>query len=236
MTGVDRLYVIWSPAAPRARRRHVVGELWRQHDRSFAFAYASDLAAAFGSGFTMLPEFPEHRSTDRPYVSHQLFSTFAQRIPSPKRPDHARILAGWGVDSAHDPLAILAVSGGVQLTDRLELAEYRDQDDDLSRPLQFRVAGEQFHPGAEQLEPNQRVELRREPENAHDGDATQVRVVAGDVIGYVPQQYARLIARHLDAGRELDAVAARRLVLPEDRDRWIVRVQAHHATTHVQAA
>ena len=224
MSAFHHLLVLWSD--PVTKRRHVVGQLWRTADDGYAFAYDTDIEGALQAGFSLLPEFPAHRTLSDPYRSPTLFSTFAQRIPSSRRPDYFDILKSWGVEHTEDPMEILALSGGVQLTDRLELAEFRATDDDLTRPLQFRVAGEQFYSGAAALSQGDHVELRRERDNAHDARATQVRVVAGDVVGYVPRQYASIVARVLDSGRELDAVAVRRLILPQDRDRWVIRVQA----------
>lgn len=223
----DRLHVLWSD--PTKRRRYTVGQLWRVADASFAFAYEPELDTALKAGFSLLAEFPERRTSADPYISETLFSTFAQRIPSSRRPDYSALLSSWGVEHAEDPLEILALSGGVQLTDRLELSEFRAADDDLSRPLLFRVAGEQFYPGASKLTIGEHVSLAREADNLYDRHATQVRIVAGDVVGYVPRQYAGLVACLLDDGHQLDAVAVRRLVLPQDRDRWVIRIQRKHS-------
>ncbi len=224
----DRLFVLWSAPGPDTRHRHTIGHLWRLSDGAFAFAYEPELDRALKAGFSLLAEFPERRTLSDPYISPTLFSTFAQRIPSSRRPDYAAMLSSWGLEHTDDPLEILALSGGVQLTDRLELSEFRPTEDDLSRPLLFRVAGEQFYTGASKLAVGQHVSLAREPENIHDRHATQVRIVAGDIVGYVPRQYSALVARLLDESQELDAVAARRLVLPQDRDRWVIRVQRKH--------
>lgn len=220
----SRLYVLWSEPSPR-RRRHIIGQLWRSAEGAYAFAYEPELHEALKAGFSLLAEFPEHRQLASPYVSTALFSTFAQRVPSSRRPDYAALVASWGVEHTEDPLEILALSGGVQLTDRLELCEYRPVEDDLSRPLVFRVAGEQFYSGGAKLSPGERVTLTREADSIHDRHATQVRITAGDLVGYVPRQYSCLIARLLDAGTRLDAFAVRHLVLPQDRDRWVVLVQ-----------
>lgn len=225
MPRFDRLYVLWSEPTEQ-RSRHVIGQLWRDAAGLYCFAYDRKIDALAGAGFVLLAEFPERRYADAPYRSTVLFSTFAQRIPSAKRPDQHRILESWGVVDASNLLEVLAMSGGVQVTDRLELAEYRSSDDDVSVPLHFRVAGERFYSGAPKLHPSEPVELRREPSNPVDSCSTLVVLMDGEPIGHVPRQYSSLIARLLDEGRVLDAVAVRRLRLPDDRDRWVVRVQA----------
>jgi len=222
---IARLFVLWSEAG-ETPARHVIGTLWRETDGSYAFAYEPDLDLPKSRGFTLLPEFPEHRTASAPFRSSALFSTFSQRIPSPKRLDFSRMLRSWGVaDGSRDPLQILALSGGVQVTDSLELAEYRTREDRLTVPLHFRLAGERFFRGSEKLSPNDRVVLQREPSNPKDPLATLVLEKTGEPVGYVPRQYSALVAQLLDSGSQLDAVAVRRLTLPDDRDRWVVRVQ-----------
>ncbi len=87
----------------------------------FAFAYVDDLQFAFDRRFRFLTEFPRHRTRDDPYRSANLFPTFAERIPSPKRLDYRAILESWGAEHTDDPLEILGLGRGILMTDRLEL-------------------------------------------------------------------------------------------------------------------
>lgn len=229
MQRLDRLFVLWSdPGRVREGQRHVIGELWRDSD-GCAFAYAKDLAAPQRAGFTPLAEFPDLRGPDQPYRSRHLFWSFAERIPSPRRPDFGKLMSSWGVERLDDPFEVLALSGGVQATDRLELAEYRPPEDDLSRTLFFRLAGERFGAGATDLAVGDRLEFRLEPANPVDPHATQVLFKGERRIGYVPAQYSRLFARLLGQGQQLDASAVRRLLLPEERGRWIISARRHVA-------
>ena len=125
----DRLCVLWTD---REGQRWDIGELWRSPEGDYAFGYRLDLLRqAKEAGFRLLPEFPDPRGLDAPYRSARLFSTFSQRVPSPKRADYKQMLEAWGVESK-DPLEILSRSGGVLHTDRLELAAYRPPDGDRS--------------------------------------------------------------------------------------------------------
>lgn len=225
MKAYDRLFVLWGDTIDGTR--HIVGELWREGSSSYAFAYQGDLFRAQARGFVLMTEFPEVLTKENPYRAPRLFPTFAQRIPSRKRPDFGALLASWGVQNPDDPLEILARSGGVQLTDRIELAEFRPETDDLSVPLLFRVAGmkHQDDTGAERLRSGEPVDLVREPENQLDRCA--LVVVHGEhQIGRVPRQYSPIFARLLDAGRKIKTVADRRLILPTESGRWVVRAQA----------
>lgn len=229
---IDHLFVLWS--APSDSGRHVVGHLARRRAGSmFHFWYEDDLSAAVAKGFTLLPAFPEHRRIDAPYEARYLFATFADRVPSAQRADAARMLASWGVEHPDDQFEVLAKSGGLRATDRIELAEYRGADDPLVEPLEFRVAG------MKHVSPDSRgalvvgamLRFEREPSNLHDPSATIVaRTADGMRAGYVPRQYSAMIANLLDLGVALDAVAVRELVLPDDAPRWVVRASRASAS------
>jgi hypothetical protein len=211
---VDRLWVMWRD--PQQTRR-AIGQLWRDAD-AFQFAYEAELP----EGFHLLPEFPERRT----YVSRYLFPTFAERIPSPRRPDYQAILEGWGVEHADDVFEVLARSGGILATDMIELCEWRRADDDLEEPLLVRVAGTRFHPGAESARPDDAVRLEREPTNTHDADATVIVLASsGEALGRVPRPYTSAVARLLDAGVPLVGTIARRLGVPNSYGRWVVELR-----------
>jgi hypothetical protein len=217
--GLDRLLVLWRQ--PTDGSRHVIGDLWRD-PHGYAFAYRP--ALPIGQGFALLPEFPEHRTESSAYRARYLFPTFGQRVPSPAREDLRELVRSWGVEHLDDPLEILARSGGVQATDRLELAEYRAEDDQLERPLEMRVAGASHYDDAGKLRAGDPLELRREPTNEHDRCATLVLAKDDHKLGYVPRQYSQMIATLLDAGVVLRAEAVRRLTVRPDGGRWVVRV------------
>lgn len=214
----EKLVVLWRDADGR---RHVIGDLSREQDGRFTFTYRADLDGARSHGFESLAEFREVAGT---YRSSYLFTTFAQRIPSPKRPDRAALLAEWGVEDADDQMEILARSGGIQLTDRLELAEHRPDDDDLRRPLEFRLAGATHFAASARLTEGATLRLRREPTNERDQAATLVLLVDGEPVGYVPRQYSKMIARLLDRGAALLTRTRRRLLLPEELGPWVLEI------------
>jgi hypothetical protein len=58
--------------------------------------------------------------------------------------------------------------------------------------------------------PGGALELRRDPDNAHDPNAIQVHPSAGgDQVGWVPRELAAELAPELDAGRPMAAVVLR---------------------------
>lgn len=218
MPRVDRLFVLWGE--PSAGRRSIIGRLWRAGGE-FHFSYLPEgLSEAQQRGFKPLPEFPLVQD----YHSRYLFSTFAQRIPSPKRPDYQAMLDAWGV-TGDDQLEILAVSGGIQHTDTLELAEERSADDSLDQELRFRMAAERFFPDASRLAAGVELELRRDLSNDADPFASWLVLSDGKEVGYVPRQYAELVARHIKARHAISAAVVRRLPIPLDRGRWLIVVR-----------
>jgi hypothetical protein len=216
---IDRLVVIWRD--PMQEARHPIGTLARAHGE-IRFWYEQDLSAAFSKGFKLLLEFPEHRVEASPYLERYLFALFAERIPSQARPDARAMLASWGVERVDDQFEVLARSGGIRATDRIELAEYRSDDDELATPLEFRVASRRHLDDPAPLSIGDDVTLIREPTNDHDARATIIDR-AGRRAGYVPRPYVPMFARLLDAGVEVDARVIRQLLVPDDVGKWVVR-------------
>lgn len=60
------------------------------------------------------------------------------------------------------------------------------------------------------LEPGELLELRREPENPYDENAVQViRILSGQMLGYVQRDYARIVSPLLDAAIPVAATVSR---------------------------
>lgn len=222
MTTLDRLLVIWGE--PTAGNRSIIGHLARVGGQ-FKFWYERDLAAARARGFALLPEFPEHRDDTHPYVERYLFPLFAERIPALKRHDAKATIEAWGVERPDDQFEVLARSGGIRATDRLEMAEYRAADDDLTTPLEFRIAGRRHIEGAERAELAVGCPVSLRPDRANPKDPQAVIVDRdGKQAGYVPRQYTSLFGRLIDAGVALQGEAVRQVLVPEDIGKWVVRV------------
>lgn len=224
---IDRLVVIWGD--PQQGNRHLIGKLTRS-EGMFRFWYEDDLTSARTRGFQMLPEFPEHRGAGRPYVERYLFPLFGERIPAPSRPDAKQMMRAWGVDHPDDQFEVLAKSGGIRATDRLELAEYRAADDDLVRPLEFRIASRRFLTEPAPLAIGDAVSLRREPDN--DADPQAVIVDRNERrAGYVPRQYTALFGRLLDLFVPLHGDVVRKLIVPDDVGKWVIRISRATSST-----
>ena len=131
-------------------------------------------------------------------------------------------MSDWGVLDIDDPLEILARSGGIQMTDRLELAEFRPEDDPLIEPLEFRIAGPKYA-GIDTPRAGLEVGFSRDVSNQFDPSAVRVMNLDGRAIGWVPRHYSAIFARLLDAGVSLDGEVVRKVVVPESK--WVVRAR-----------
>jgi hypothetical protein len=209
-------------ARAREGGRRRVGRLWKDAE-GYAFAYVPEVRVAQAEGFRLLPEFPKLRDEQEPYRSRYLFATFAQRVPSPKRTDFDATMASWRVANVDDPLEILAASG-VQMTDRIELVEHRTDDDDLSVPLFIRIAGTQDYEPDQHVHAGTERQLVREPNNVEDKFATMLRAPVGQQIGHIPAQYSQIVARVLDAGQSMRALAVLWQAVPASPRHLIVRL------------
>lgn len=68
---------------------------------------------------------------------------------------------------------------------------------------------------AGKVQKNQRLVLRREPDNEYDECAIEVYTLTGDKLGYVPKNHNRVIAALMDQHCKIDAVIVRL-----DRQAW----------------
>ena len=81
------------------------------------------------------------------------------------------------------------------------------------------LAGFQYYAGAAlwgQMRVGDKLELSREPDNAHDANAVRVEW-RGVKLGYLPRAENRSVAAEMDRGT---AVAARIAKLADDRNPW----------------
>jgi hypothetical protein len=74
------------------------------------------------------------------------------------------------------------------------------------------------------------LQLVREASNAKDEFAVMFCAPGIGQVGYVPKQYSRLVARVVDAGQAVDALAIRWLSVPGDKRRLVVRLSKPPAT------
>lgn len=144
--------------------------------------------------------FPGMSDLEAVYESEELFPLFANRLLAPSRPEYEAFLRWGGFDPANppDPLAILGVTGGERVTDRLEVFPCPMKDADGCYVTKFFLHGIRWMAPATQdrilrLQPGERLALMIDFMNRHDPWAVAVRTDRDEdrfMIGYVPRYLA----------------------------------------------
>lgn len=102
-------------------------------------------------------------------------------------------------------------------------AEARPDSANAAPVLESLVVGIQFHRGhLDGILPEDSVELVREPNNAYDPNAIQVKLNTGEILGYLTREFAAALAREMDAG-----------MCPQARISRIVRAKIYVAISAV---
>ena len=135
------------------------------------------------------------------YESDELFPLFANRLPSPSRPEYEAYLAWGGFDPSAelDPLDLLGVTRGLRQTDMLEVFPCPVRDESGKYLSKFFLHGVRWmHPAAHekiaQLKEGDELRLLFEVDNPADEYAVQLQTT--DIqerlpLGYVPRYLAR---------------------------------------------
>jgi hypothetical protein len=154
----------------------------------YEFRYIQGALDAQAHGFIPFDSFPQLTET---YVGHELFPFFKNRVMPPNRPDYAGYVTelGLSVDNA-DPLSLLARSGGLRATDRLEIyaAPHGDAN---SCVWHFLLRGIRHLPASAeariaQLGLGDRLYVMRDVQNVVNPRALLLRTEDTVNLGYVP--------------------------------------------------
>jgi hypothetical protein len=198
MTSV--LYIASRQGGPNSGFWGPVGRLEHQ-DGIYRFVYTRGAQSL--QGFEPFPGMP---ALDRVYESDSLFPLFANRLPSPSRPEYEAYLAWGGFDSDNppDPLALLGVTQGLRQTDSLEVFPCPERDQQGRYLSKFFLHGVRWmHPAAQEriahLRHGEALRLFLEVGNPADPHAVQLQTtdIRGRLpVGYVPR-YLALDVREL---------------------------------------
>jgi hypothetical protein len=185
---------------PRTRQWAPVGKLTRTAE-GYRFAYTN--------GAKQFSEFvPFGRMTDvcSTYHSTELFPLFSNRILPKNRPEYREYLGWLGLsDTAHDELEELSRTGGLRVTDSLELIPCPERTAIGTYEAYFfcrgiRHATPEARARADELSAGERLFLMRDLQNQHDPAALAIRTKDPvSVIGYTPRYFAKDFAALLNA-------------------------------------
>ncbi len=130
---------------------------------------------------------------DEVYTSTHLFPVFANRLMSRARPDYSSFLQWLNIPSnEHDPITILARSGGERETDTLAVFPCPEVDEQGQYHLYFFSHGLRHLPtGAltriNQLELGEKLWLQSEFQNPYDSQALILNTKDHHNVGYCPR-------------------------------------------------
>lgn len=72
--------------------------------------------------------------------------------------------------------------------------------------LTVHVAGLHYYDGGENISQGQTLKLIRTPDNQYDKWAIEIRLPDDQIVGHIPRQSNLVLARLMDAGKQLTAV------------------------------
>jgi hypothetical protein len=226
------LYLVWRE--PHSRAQYKIGELsFDGFLYRFKYSSAEGLSLAEAHGFiapAALPSFPD---TEKSYESPELFSTFAHRLPDPKRPDYAKVLEAYDLSPRSHPFEILRETRGRLATDAFSFEE-APVVTEAGRAITCWVAGWRFYDGdrvLSGLHPGTRLDLRRDTSNPYDRHAVAVFSPSGAMLGFVPVFHSDLVFGALSKGRRVDAsIVELRLPPAESSERARMRIEISFGT------
>lgn len=186
--GLKSLFLAWQDSISRAW--FPVGKL--SYDGSlYQFVYLQGaIAAAQKAGFEPIYSFPDwHHS----YSSVDLFPLFANRLIRPSRPEYEDFVQWLNLPQGeHDPLTLLARSGGKRKTDTFEVFPGPERDDQGKYRVHFFAHGirhtpEETWPHLAKLEAGQEIWLAHDFQNRFDSQALLLHTPDLYNLGYCPR-------------------------------------------------
>ena len=192
---MNTLFLAWQD--PKRRRWYPVGKLMRDNG-TYHFSYTQGALEAKAVGFGPLVAFPDLHAS---YTSEEVFPLFANRLLPKNRPEYQDFIKWLSLprDQA-DPVAILARTGGENVTDTLEVFPSPECDADAVYRAHFFLRGLRHQsPCAiervESLEAGERLLLLPDVQNPFDEQAILLRTTERTrqdmhMLGYLPRYLA----------------------------------------------
>ncbi|MBL3625873.1 HipA domain-containing protein [Bacillus sp. RHF6] len=218
---INSLLMIWKDE--ESRSRFVVGELkYNSVFDTYIFKYKKpEVYEAKKKGFKDYPNFP---NIDETYNSEgKLFVSIKNRLPKPKRKDYPQILDRYGLESTASELEILEATRGRLATDNFEFIQSIKYEKNSPFEVVFDLAGARYgeiQKNADNININDQVKLKSEPENQYDKNAVAVLTKEGKRIGYVPKYYSKEFSKFLNDGVKYTAKFTHLDLVNESPDEW----------------
>lgn len=188
-----KLFLAWQD--PVSRRWFTIGRLTFDGGL-YRFTYTQGVhEAQRESGFQPLQMFPDFHAE---YESDELFPLFSNRLMPRSRPDYAEFVQWLSLaEHDHEPMALLARSGGARVTDTLEVFPCPERDASGQYQVHFFVHGLSHMPPssierASRLQPGETLLLLQDFQNPRDPRALMMRTAESmpsdmHLMGYCPR-------------------------------------------------
>ena len=187
---MSTLFVAWKQ--PDSGEWIPVAKLELNHG-TYSFSYTQGIFRA--KNFRL---FSGLQRTDLVYESPRLFPLFSNRLISKSRPEFKEYLRWLGLpDMTEDPMAILALTGGIRGTDSIELFQPPTVSEHGEYKLEFFTRSLSHLPAAAieriaALQKGERIYLMPDPQNDFDIKAVAMRTeTPSTFLGYCPKYYAQ---------------------------------------------
>ncbi|WP_426053445.1 HIRAN domain-containing protein [Janthinobacterium sp. PSPC2-1] len=187
---MSTLFVAWQQ--PDSREWIPVAKL-EFSDGTYSFSYTQGIFRA-----KEFRQFSGMQKVDVVYESPRLFPLFANRLISKSRPEFKDYLRWLGLsDMDDDPMAILALTGGIRGTDSIELFQPPAVSERGEYKFEFFARSLSHLPLAAinrigELQKGERLYLMLDPQNDFDPRAVAMRTATpSSFLGYCPKYYAQ---------------------------------------------
>jgi hypothetical protein len=209
------LFLAWQD--PDRRRWYPVGRL-TSSGGLYTFVYTKGAEQAHAqAGFQPLASFPELLTA---YISDNLFPLFTNRVLPQTRPEYAEFVQWLSLPmTEHDPIGILARSGGRKVTDSLEVFPEPERDVSGKYLTHFLLHGLSHMPEsavqrASRLSQGETLLVMRDFQNPRDPEAIALRTAETFehdlyIVGYVPRYLRGDILKLMNLGSSPEVVVQR---------------------------
>jgi len=208
------VFLAWED--PSRRSWFPIGRL-TFNGKEYQFNYTNGvLEAKHKCGFEPLPSFPDFNNV---YTSQKLFPLFSNRVMPRSRPDYPEFVQWLNIpEHEHDPIALLARSGGKRVTDKFEVFPCPEPDENGHYCIHFLADGLRYLSKSaieriNRLQVGELLYLAHEFQNSH---ASRVLLCTKDhwIVGYCQRYLVDDIFEIISQHPELVRVEVDRLNQP----------------------
>lgn len=205
-----KLFLTWQDS--KSRKWYPIGQLtW--DGEVYRFLYISGALSAHNeAGFRPPVSFLNFHEI---YESSELFPMFANRVMPASRPEYKQTIEWLALpESANDPLAFIARSGGAKVNDKFELFCYPELDDNSDYNLHFFAHGLRYLPKGsieriEQMQRGEKIQIALDFQNSFETNALQLHTPDNHIVGYCPSYLLDDMNEYVRQGKHIGAYVER---------------------------